>query len=102
MCWAESLQYTSCACYHGHRLSSTCPRAPPSLVTACSALETQGVARTPGFCPPCRQKNLQNETFGSPLGSDGVEVAREAVRRAVEWARLRAAEERAERERVGV
>lgn len=101
MCLAESLQYASCACYHGLRLSSTCPRAPPNHTpTACPALSTQGVARTPGFCPPCRQRNRQNEAFGSPQGGDGVEAAREAVRRAVEWARARAADERAGRERV--
>lgn len=102
MCLAQSLQYASCACYYGHRVSSTCPRAGPNLTpTACPALETQGVARTPGFCPPCRQKNRQNEALGSPPGGDGVEVAREAVRRAVEWAHIRAAEERAERDRAG-
>ncbi|KAL2110339.1 hypothetical protein VUR80DRAFT_1344 [Thermomyces stellatus] len=77
MCWAESLQY-ACACYHGHRVYSPCPRG--DARGSCPAIEKQGVARTEGLCPPCRARNRQGEALGLGPGADG--LAR-VVRRAV-------------------
>ncbi|SPO03281.1 uncharacterized protein DNG_05963 [Cephalotrichum gorgonifer] len=81
MCLAESLQYASCGCYHGCRTLFHCPRG-TSHPAVCYNLETQGVAREEGFCPPCTVKNRQKESLGV-LAGDDVENARRVVDRAV-------------------
>lgn len=69
MCWAESLQY-ACACYHGHRIHTSCPRGDSR--GSCPAIDIQGVTRTEGLCPPCRAKDRQGEALRLKLGAGGL------------------------------
>src|SRR5690554_5922187 len=88
MCLAESIQYTTCGCYHGHRILSTCPRG-GGPAGSCPAHEEQGVTRAPGLCGPCALKGVQRALLGVPAEGGDVWIARCVVARAMEAARAR-------------
>ena len=81
MCWAEFVQY-DCACYHGHRVFSGCPRG--DAHGDCPALVLQGVVRLAGVCAPCRAKMRQEVAIELRNGTKGLAgVVKSAVTRVV-------------------